>query len=109
SCFPMNANARTTALGWQTNGFSWITMSLPYFDQAPLYNQLDFNWPLVDEDNSNNLQLVQTPIPALLCPSDPTAAVRSALAGWWAYPAQSGSVGYDAGGPAGVTCYMGFQ
>lgn len=93
-----------------TNGFSWISMSLPFFDQAPLYNQLNFNYTLLDTMNSNNRTLIETPMPTLLCPSDPTQAVRSDLARWWAWPGEpSPTQPASQGGPAAVTCYMGFQ
>jgi len=87
------------------NGFSFIAMMLPFFEQGSLHDQLDFRFPLVDSANSNNRALVQEPIEALLCPTDPTPAVRNDLALWWQYPA--GNKGEHGRGPAGVTCYMG--
>ncbi len=98
--FPMNTRNVTG-----TNGFSWIAQSLPYLDQTPLYKKLNFNQKLT---SAVNRPVIQTPIPTLLCPTDPTTAVRSDLANWWAWPAEPtpGTVGR---GPAGVTCYMGYQ
>ncbi len=87
------------------NGFSWIATSLPYLEQGPLYDQLDFRVPLIDSTVSDNRSLVEEPIDTLLCPSDPTPPVRSDLATWWAYPAAGTTVGT---GPAAVTCYKGF-
>lgn len=56
------------------NGFGWGAMLLPYLDQSPLYNQLDFHRPI--DDNSmgtyNNRTLVGTALPVFRCPSDPT-------------------------------------
>jgi prepilin-type N-terminal cleavage/methylation domain-containing protein len=57
-------------------GFSVQTMLLPYMDQSPLYNQINFN--LIALDNSTpavpggktNSALRSTKIPGLLCPSD---------------------------------------
>jgi prepilin-type N-terminal cleavage/methylation domain-containing protein/prepilin-type processing-associated H-X9-DG protein len=88
------------------NGFSWIAMSLPYFEQGTLYDQLDFRLPLTDSTVSNNRALVEEPIETLLCPSDPTTAVRNDVATWWAHPAAGATVGT---GPVGVTCYKGFM
>lgn len=106
-CFPMS----TKNVGYaRSNGASWILMSLPYMDQGPLYSKFNFNVG-VAEDN-NNYQLVQTPIPSLLCPSDPTPAVRTDLARWWTWPdcdTSCRATGVGKGGPAAVTCYMGFQ
>ena len=90
-----------------SNGFSWITASLPYLEQGSLYDQLDFSVPLIDSTNSNNRSLVNTSIEALLCPSDPTPGVRSDLAGWWAFPA-AGGVLPATDRTAGVSCYKGF-
>ena len=87
-----------------SNGFSWITLTLPFFEQGSLHDQLDFRYPLSDTDNSNNRELVKEPIEALLCPSDPTPGVRTDLANSWPYPAPYNQTGR---GPAGVTCYMG--
>lgn len=87
------------------NGFSWIAMMLPYFEQGALYDQLDFRLPLTDSASSRNFTTVQQPIGALLCPSDPTTPVRTDLAASWPYPAANGT----AGTTAAVTCYKGFM
>ncbi len=106
NCFPMSANHRVAG----NNGFSWIAMSLPHMEASNLYNKLNFNRPLIDTSGGNNRQLIQTPLPLLLCPSDPTPAVRRDLAAWWAWPGEpSPTVGANQGGPAGVTTYMGYQ
>ena len=96
-CLPMNNPA--------PNGFSWITMALPYFEMGSLYEQLDFNISLYDSVG-NNRTLVTTPIDALLCPTDPTPGIRDDLATWWPYP---GLLTASDTGPTGVTCYMGYQ
>lgn len=52
--------------------FGWSSSILPFIEQAPLYNSLDFrqNMPAPDE-------LLQTSIPVYRCPSDLTPAVNS--------------------------------
>lgn len=50
------------------NGFSWGTMILPYVEQAPLYNQLDFSRSILD---SPNVDLISRTIESFRCPSDP--------------------------------------
>lgn len=50
------------------SGFSWATMLLPYLDQAPLYNQMNFSLSMDVVPNRNLLQVV---IPTFQCPSDP--------------------------------------
>lgn len=54
--------------GLQGNmGHSWIVAILPYFDNAPLYNLVNFNVPMT---NAANLNIVATHLPAMCCPSD---------------------------------------
>jgi prepilin-type N-terminal cleavage/methylation domain-containing protein len=51
--------------GWR--GWGVHAMILPYIDQAPLYNQLNFNMHF-DHGTSTNAR--RTQLPAFLCPSD---------------------------------------
>ncbi|MGE0755694.1 MAG: DUF1559 domain-containing protein [Pirellulaceae bacterium] len=117
--FPCNANASDPA-ATPTNGFSWISKTLPFFEQQTLHDKLNFSLKLSNPFNgtklpapppNTNLFFVNTVIPSLLCPTDPTKAVRSDLARYWAWPAESffGAVSGGGIGPAAVTCYMGFQ
>jgi len=54
---------------------SWVTMCLPFFDQAALYAKVDHGVQLMVPDNnttsSPNLLVAQTPLPVMLCPSAP--------------------------------------
>ena len=43
---------------------SWLTASLPYIDQAPLYNSLDFSQPI--NGTAANTAMASTVIPAFL-------------------------------------------
>ena len=57
------------------SGRSWLQMILPYIEQAPLYNKIDFNgvgggWPGLFVNNPNNQDIAKTVIPAFLCASD---------------------------------------
>jgi prepilin-type N-terminal cleavage/methylation domain-containing protein len=55
-------------------GFAWGAMILPMFDQAPLYNQFNFNVPIANTGipaSVNNTKLVSTILPMMRCPSDP--------------------------------------
>ena len=51
--------------------FGWGSMLLPYLDQAPLYNKLNFSSP----PDSNNADL-QTRIPQFRCPEDTSQDVN---------------------------------
>lgn len=55
-------------------GWSGLAMILPYIDQAPMYNTLDFNtyWDVAGP----NRTATRTIIPAFQCPSDPGAGRR---------------------------------
>jgi prepilin-type N-terminal cleavage/methylation domain-containing protein len=76
------SSVATSTTGWQ--GFSGHTMLLPYMDQMPLYNQIDFTQSFWGGANAT---LKATVIPGFLCPSDQ---------GW-----QHGTYGNDPGTTGG--------
>ncbi len=60
---------------WNTNMLSWMGRILPYMDQAPVYNQL--NWEIETgmsgtAATNNNLTIRSMPMTAYRCPSDST-------------------------------------
>ncbi|MEZ6130147.1 MAG: DUF1559 domain-containing protein [Planctomycetaceae bacterium] len=59
--------ARTNTTGIPHSNHTWMTMILPYIDQAPLYNSMDLNRRY---DDPVNAPYVSTPIPGFICPSD---------------------------------------
>jgi len=79
--FPVNYSLRNI-LGNTNDGpaiansaRSWLQFILPYVDQAPLYNKIDFNgvgggWPGLFVNNPNNQQVASTALSVYLCPSD---------------------------------------
>ena len=72
---------------------SWMSLLLPYMEQQPLYNQINFTQPV---GQGSNLSAGQTVIPAFRCPTDnsfPTKAtilprVATTTAGGSKLPAQ---------------------
>ncbi|MEX0794989.1 MAG: DUF1559 domain-containing protein [Pirellulaceae bacterium] len=104
--FPCNI---WTSPDGQPNAFSFLSLMLPHLEQSSLHSQLDFRVPFNDSASSSNRTLVQTPIQAFICPSDPTPAVRSDIARSWEWPRPSTASAINTGGPAGVTCYKGFM
>ena len=70
NCFPVNFAVRGGGGGQAIadTGHSWLTMCLPYIDQANLYNTINHNGPLAG--NAANIAAANTVIPAFLCPSD---------------------------------------
>ena len=55
-------------------GPSWIHSILPNLDQAPLFNQSNFNAPL---NHATNQAVISRIVPPLLCPSDPNATAAN--------------------------------
>lgn len=53
---------------------NWTLATLPYQDQAPLYNQYNFNFSAYEPVNAN---AVKTILPAQVCPSTPRTATLS--------------------------------
>jgi prepilin-type N-terminal cleavage/methylation domain-containing protein/prepilin-type processing-associated H-X9-DG protein len=116
--FPRSANHRLPMVSPTNpdgnNGFSWIAKTLPYFEQVALHESLDFLKLAHDGSLTNavreNIDVIQTPLPQLLCPTDPTPAVRNDLARWWNWPGLlTPTQPIGQGGPAAVTTYMGYQ
>lgn len=65
--------------GWQTNdpgdplsesGWGWSATILPFLEQAPLANLIDFEMPI---DDPGQVELAATVLDGFLCPSDPDA------------------------------------
>jgi prepilin-type N-terminal cleavage/methylation domain-containing protein/prepilin-type processing-associated H-X9-DG protein len=71
--FPPGYSSRHTTKNGPNlgNGWGWGAHLLPYLEQDNLGRQINFN---VDIRHSSMAQIIQTPIPLMLCPSDtPTA------------------------------------
>jgi prepilin-type N-terminal cleavage/methylation domain-containing protein len=61
------------AAGDGGTGFTWGTYVLPFIDQAPLFNQFNFNVPIANTGipaSANNTRLAATVLPMVRCPSD---------------------------------------
>ena len=107
SAFPANIGRYTNVGGAnQRPEFSWIAMSLPYLDQAPLYNQLDFTqMPLgqMPDRNHNafppNQIVRETVLSVLICPSNDMDRARDMTPGgyrwnWGSQPRRAGATDY---------------
>lgn len=104
--FPYNSGGWPS--GWnREQQFSWLVAALPYVEQMPLYQQINFNDPNGNEGNvpkvaggPTNVQLRQTIISGFLCPSNQQPAVRNGQ-----------NIGYQSGNgggnPAAGTDYVG--
>ena len=71
-CFPGGSYSGTTVncpnhWGTYVENFSCFVRMLPYFDQAPLYNQVNFN---ECSSGGSNIALAGVQLKALICPTD---------------------------------------
>jgi prepilin-type N-terminal cleavage/methylation domain-containing protein/prepilin-type processing-associated H-X9-DG protein len=92
-----------------SNGWSWCAQLLPYLDQGPLHEKVNFGLPVEDPANQ---AAVGVSVPALICPSDQigggtfsiTDAVGNvviAAAAPMSYAATVGDDASEADGPTG--------
>jgi prepilin-type N-terminal cleavage/methylation domain-containing protein/prepilin-type processing-associated H-X9-DG protein len=60
------------------NGWGWGAMLLPYLEQAPLYNQINFRASIIEPTGTpSNLSLLKHPLTVYFCASDPKPET------WW--------------------------
>ena len=99
--FPSISSSSTTQIapspcpGWiLSQGFSWQVKILPYIDQAPIFNLIDFtrNGLTTCIQGNNPIPPAiatarRTPLQAYLCPSDPTEKVVVSFAAGTNYAA----------------------
>ncbi len=73
--FPLNYASPTN--GSNGRSVSWLIGILPYVDQAPMYNLIDFNTGYANDPrgtaNPSNSWISQQSIPTFRCPSDTSA------------------------------------
>jgi prepilin-type N-terminal cleavage/methylation domain-containing protein/prepilin-type processing-associated H-X9-DG protein len=70
----------------------WQAGLLPFLDQAPLYNQINFSRPPMDQ-SGNAPKLFQTELAVLRCPADPTPGTNP-LRGNYGTSNYSGNYGH---------------
>jgi len=77
--YPLNNDS--TRKGGNT-ATSWVTMSLPYMEQAPLYDRVDFTTQSghYGLDNASAKIVRVQPIDTLMCPSNPQPKVFTGAA-----------------------------
>ncbi len=77
----------STGFGYATNNetSTWTFMVLPYIDQSPLYNRLNFsttNWYPGTVFTTPNCDFAKDVIPPFTCPSDPNSGKPLFNASW---------------------------
>ncbi|QDT22891.1 DUF1559 domain-containing protein [Gimesia chilikensis] len=63
---------------WSTSQITWIGRILPFLDQAPLYNKINFE--LAPGNGGSNAALRKTKLPSVRCPSDSSRQPNSGYA-----------------------------
>ena len=71
--FPMGVLGSSSTPSAANQLHTWMTLQLPYLDQAPLQKQYNFN---VAYNHANNTTVVKTTLPAYLCPPPAVSVVE---------------------------------
>jgi len=78
--FPMGCTQVVTGFpggrnyGGPWSGFSAQALLLPYLEQSPMYNSMNFNWAVNEDLNATSYN---ARVASMTCPSDPNAGRRS--------------------------------
>jgi len=79
-CFPINWGLGTDAGGDSTQGHSWCTLILPFIEQNPLRDAVEFGEILSyvnASEGKDNKKVAQTMVSAFVCPSDTSQGLMS--------------------------------
>ncbi len=80
---------------------TWISMILPFLEQAPLYQSINFSAPMWNQTTqafqtlANGQTIVSQKVSALMCPSDPAFAGNTGLSHGLAHTNYAGNMGWD--------------
>jgi len=80
---------------WQPRNYSWISLMLPFIEQGPLHNQINFSLPLWNQVTSNNQPIRAQKIQILLCPSDRRLGDDASAYHGMSWTNYVGAEGYD--------------
>jgi len=98
--------------GTYPENFSCFVRMLPYFEQAPMYNAVNFN---LDSSDFANVTICGVQVNSLVCPSDtqnqsipfPTSQASSGVTPGWSFNEIPGNFPAIAGYPQAFTSYAG--
>jgi prepilin-type N-terminal cleavage/methylation domain-containing protein len=82
SCLPpdkVNPSNGCTSGSWDNCPGNWAILLLPYIDQAPAYNLLNFG---AAYNSGTNMQVFAGPYSVFLCPSNPIQTTPTGVGGW---------------------------
>ncbi|MCA9179250.1 MAG: DUF1559 domain-containing protein [Planctomycetales bacterium] len=97
--FPLNYATWGTVVPQNGKSVSWITSILPFIEQQPLYDQVDFAYGVSNDPRPapNNATVAATSLEALHCPSDSghegTLSGRANIGGTWGVNNYKGCAG----------------
>tara|TARA_R110002095_G_scaffold122994_2_gene106887 strand:- start:1570 stop:2556 length:987 start_codon:yes stop_codon:yes gene_type:complete len=75
-CITTEPGSPNGCVGYGAPNISGLTLLLPYIDQAPLYNEYNFDIGQSDPGGSINSGPMSQNIPVFTCPSDPNTSVQ---------------------------------
>jgi len=104
SVFPMG--------GWVSGNFdmgSYLVRLLPNIDQAPLYNQVNFNVTIDTQVLANGQQLALQVIPAYMCPSDPGSNIYTQSQNYGSSPRVKSNYAGNIGNQNSTGCNIGWN
>ena len=98
--------------GWVNGNFdmgSYMVRILPYIDQAPLYNQINFNVTIDTQVLPNGQQLALQIIPAYMCPSDADGPIFTQSQNYGASPRAKSNYAGNIGNQNSSGCNIGWN
>lgn len=93
---PMAQDHGDPLLAGNRPGWGWSAFIMPYIEGTAAYDQIDFDKYIWE---GNHPEIIATPVPFALCPSDQTEPVRAHLEGPASIPAQATSSYVVSSGP----------
>jgi prepilin-type N-terminal cleavage/methylation domain-containing protein len=80
---------------WQPRNYSWIALTLPFFEQQTLHNQINFSLPIWGQQTQTGQFIRSQKIQTLLCPSDRVLGDDASAYHTMSWTNYAGSEGYD--------------
>jgi prepilin-type N-terminal cleavage/methylation domain-containing protein/prepilin-type processing-associated H-X9-DG protein len=92
---PESIWAQGAPSSWQPRNYSWIALTLPFFEQQTLHNQINFSLPIWAQLTQNGQPIRSQKIQTLLCPSDRVLGDDASAYHTMSWTNYAGSEGYD--------------
>ncbi len=92
---PESIWADGVAGSWRPRNYSWIALTLPYIEQSPLHDQINFSLPLWAQTTSSGQTIRSVKISAVLCPSDASLGEEASAYHDMSITNYAGAEGFD--------------